>query len=107
MKTCIYKGLAYANIEKEEVKNLPFKWGEQNIIPGHIFQYIGSKKRSQLSLKDATLKYCGRNDKNLFFSIVTPDSDSANDNWYLNTMYVNNTTMLMQSSNIGFWDIRL
>ncbi len=107
MKTCIYKGLAYANAEKKEIYDLPFNWGNVNIMPGTVFEHIGSKKRTQLSLKDAKLKYCGRNNENLFFSIVTPDSESANDNWYLNPLYVNSTTLLMQSSNNGFWDIKL
>jgi hypothetical protein len=106
MESTLYQGLEYVKANSHEIKDEPFMWGYWVIEPGHIFDKIGTRERSSLKLTDANLKYCGRNGQTLFFSIKADNKDSADDGWYIAPSWVNNKTLLMQSSLNGFWDIR-
>ena len=125
MKITFYGGLTYAKCGTDEIEKKPFKWGNDLINPGHIFDRIGQKDRSSLNLTDAKLKYYGRCDKDVFFSILPIIQDgkncengqlslfdkesieSAEQGWFICATIVDNTTLLMQGSSNGFWDIRL
>lgn len=106
MESTFYAGLEYAKAESSEITEESFQWGDQEIKIGHVFDEIGSKKRSQLKLDGAKLKYAGRVGSELLFAVVFKDLESSEDGWYICASYVNATTLLMQGSYNGFWDIK-
>lgn len=105
MQYVFYKGLEYVKVDKSRISCDTFLWGDELIIPGHIFTSVGTKKRSSLNLNDASLKYAGRINENLLFSVVSSWYGLIDD-WYITASYVDETTLLMQSTKNGFWDIK-
>ncbi len=101
MKITFYKGICWAQVSPDEIKNEPFQWGKETIKPGHVFNKIGSKGRTSFNIK-ANIVYCGRNGVDLFFQ---PVDDYCN-GFYIVLYFVDHDTMLAQTSSNGFYDIR-
>lgn len=106
MKHVFYGGLEYVQIEGEKLNANSFFWGDNEVNPGMQFEKIGSKQRTSIDLKDASLEYCGRIDKELFFSIIADYRNSKDENWYICASFVNDFTLLIQSSHNSFWDVK-
>ena len=101
--------------EIDKIENIPFLWGNQKYNVGQTFLKIGEKKRTSLS-PGYKMEYAGQLDGYILFKPIfdhqnklsQPSIFKAETNiTYLAPAYVTNEILLMQSSENGFWDIRL
>lgn len=96
-----FKGVCYLKPDGVIDEETPFVWGNQQYSVGNEFKQIGSKSRSQLKFMKP-LVYKGYYDENYLFEIKDVDHKG----YYVAASKVNECTLLMQSSDNGFWDIK-
>jgi len=109
-----HKGLTYSQLESESESLIKksIKLGGITYEVDHVFSKIGDKKRTSLS-PGYSMKYCGMiEDYILLLPIVNLnfeqlDMFSIKKVTYLTPVLVDEYTLLMQSSENGFWDIRI
>lgn len=106
MQRVLHNALEWAKPAAGELQPEGFVWGDQTIMPGHMFSHLGMGKRTQLCILPARLQYAGRVGSELLFSVVTESKNSAADHWYVCVSYVNSTTLLAQTGPNAFYDIK-
>lgn len=104
MNITIYKSHTFLKIEAKAIHEKPFIWGGKSYPVGTEFEKIGSKKRSFLFF-EVPLIYKGLlPDGESSYVLFHFKGDKPGDT-YLAPIYVNENTLLMQSSFNSFWDI--
>lgn len=99
-KEIISKGIYYLK-PGNEIQLSEFDWNGNKYPVGSKFEQLGVKERTMLKFP-RELVYAGLYDDHCLFSI----EGIPGEGWYIAPARVNDTTLLMQASDIGFWEIR-
>ena len=95
-------GAMYAKAPKDSFKVDSVELGDKVIYPGQFVSKLGEKKRSSFEMQEGyKLRYCGKTDKLLLFSVNDTKSD-----YYYAFAYVDRNTLVIGGKH-GVKDIRL
>ncbi|ANB66176.1 hypothetical protein GFC29_3858 (plasmid) [Anoxybacillus sp. B7M1] len=95
-------GAMYAFAPKGSFAEEPTKLGDKTIYPGQYVSRLGEKKRSSFWMKEGFyLRYCGKAEKLILFSVNETISD-----YYYAFGYVDRNTLVI-GSRVGCMDIRV
>lgn len=117
MDRAIHKGIHYVVLKEHELSDIspePFIWGDQSFEVNSKFEKLGSKSRTSLQL-GAPLIYKGVLGPYVLFDVeVTAkkpiqgslfEDQEKKPYFFIAIARINHSSLLMQSSPAGFWDI--
>lgn len=116
MKSCFYRGLCFVQLEEtDKIEQRKLELDKDYEI-GHIFKKIGTKERTSLDT-GYSFTYRGICEGYVLFEPILENEKKDNQLLlfeveqqpvtYLAPLYVNREILLMQSSENGFWDIKI
>lgn len=95
-------GAMYAKVSRDKVKAVPVELGDDILYPGEFVKQLGEKKRTSFRMqKGYYLRYCGKYDRAILFSV----NDFVSDYYYA-FYYIDRNTLLI-CSDVGAKDIRI
>jgi len=96
-------GFMFVKDYEDLMQQLPIKLGQAELHPGQIVSQLGNKKRSMIEMKEGTyLQYQGQFEDLIIFKQL-PSGGS----WSYAFCYIDKNTLLVQSGEANFWDIRI
>lgn len=106
MKQAIKSSELFVKLEGETISLQPINLGEGSLIPGMLFSRLGEKKRTSISMQEGYyLEYVGllEKEKYLLFKEYLEDWKG----WLNALVYIDENTLLQQTSENGFRDIKI
>lgn len=95
-------GAMYAKVSRDKVKAVPVELGDGILYPGDFVKQLGEKARTSFRMqKGYYLRYCGKYDRALLFSV----NDFVSDYYYA-FYYIDRNTLLI-CSDAGAKDIHV
>lgn len=96
-------GYMFVKDYEDLIQQVPVKLGQAELHPGEIVSKLGHKKRSMIEMQEGTyLQYLGQVEEVIIFKQLPSGKD-----WCYGFCYIDKNTLLVQSSECTFWDIRI
>ncbi|GAW29385.1 hypothetical protein [Carboxydocella sp. ULO1] len=102
------RGAMYAKVEEgDQIQRVPIELGDKTLHPGQYVKRLGHKKRSSFEMKDGWyLRYEGRIDEILLFSVNAIGTEGT-DNFYYAFVQITPNDLLVQSAQNAFYDVHV